>query len=428
MRVLVIGATGMIGAALVARLLAAAHEVVVGVRDVDRARSRWPGVAVVHVDFADPAMLSQWPGVLQGIDVVVNAVGIFRESGSQTFATLHVEGPLQLFDAATAAGVRIVQISALGADPESPAKYLASKGQADEALLAHEGTHTVVRPSFVFAPQGASTRWFASLAALPLTPLPDGGRQRIQPVHLDDLCEAMIRVLQSANPPRCIEAVGARPVSLRDYLAYFKRALRLPGLVMGFPMAWARAVAAPLSRISRLITSEALSMLASGNVGDNRAFAELLGRTPRSFDSFIGAAEREAMRRRAQLSWLVPLLRYAVALTWLATGYVSAFVYPQHESLALLARTGLYGAPALLALYGAAALDVLLGLLTLLPRFRRWSYRAQLLLIGFYTVTITIALPEYWAHPYGPILKNLPLLAAIAALHELDDEHGSADR
>lgn len=428
MRVLVIGATGMIGEALVAKLLAAGFEVIAGVRDVERAAKRWPQVAVVHVDLADPATASQWQMLLQGVDLVVNTVGIFRESGSQTFAALHVEGPVALFDAAVAAGVRVVQISALGADPHSPARYLSSKGQADDALFASSGKHTVVRPSFVFAPQGASTRWFAMLAALPLTPLPDGGRQRIQPVHLDDLCAAIERLLDAADPPRCVEAVGARAVSLRDYLAYFKRVLRLAGFIIGFPMTWARALAGPLSRVSRLITPEALTMLASGNVGDDKAFAALLGRSPRSFESFIGDAEREAMRRRAQLSWLVPLLRYAVALTWLATGYVSAFVYPEHESLALLARTGLEGAPARVALYGAAAVDVLLGVLTLVPRFRRWSYRGQLFLIGFYTATITIVLPEFWAHPYGPILKNLPLFAAIAALHELDDTRGSPDR
>lgn len=426
MRVLVVGATGMIGAALVDKLTAAGHVVLPGVRNVDQARARWPGAHVVGVDLMDPDMAARWPALLAGVDAVINAVGIFREQGTQTFDALHVQGPQALLAAATAAGVRIVQISALGADPDSPTAYWASKGRADATLRALGGMHTVVRPSLVFAAQGASTRWFARLAALPLTPLPGGGRQSIQPLHLQDLCDAIVRLLADPRPPQCVDAVGVEPVSLRNYLACFKQALRLPGIFVSVPMAWVRLLARPLSRISRLITPEALSMLEKGNTADSSGFIAVLGRQPRPVHAFFDDADRSAMRRRAQLAWLVPLLRYAVAITWIVTGYVSAFEYPERSSLDLLARTGLVGATATLALYGAATLDVLLGVLTLLPRSRRWAYRAQFVLILLYTAIITAALPEYWMHPYGPILKNLPMLAAIVALHELDDAHGAA--
>ena len=63
----------------------------------------------------------------------------------------------------------------------------------------------------------------------------------------------------------------------------------------------------------------------------------------------------------------------------------------------------------------------ILGMAPLLLRRRRWIYRLQLLLIAFYTIVITFHLPGFWVHPYGPVLKNLPLMAAIAVLHELDD-------
>jgi hypothetical protein len=173
-----------------------------------------------------------------------------------------------------------------------------------------------------------------------------------------------------------------------------------------------------------LAAPEALDMLEAGNTGDAEAVKTLLQRPPKPTQSFFDGPGRDPLRRHAQLAWLIPLLRATVAITWIVTGVVSAFVFPTDASLALLSRTGLDGNAALLTLYGAAALDIALGVSTLTPRFRRWSYRAQMLLIAFYTVVITICLPEFWAHPYGPILKNLPLLAAIAALHELDDAHG----
>ena len=427
MRVLLLGATGLIGGALAARLAAAGHALVIGARDLGAARRRWPGCAAVRIDFADPSPPS-WADALHGVDAVVNAVGIFREHGRQTFEAIHVRGPLGLFEAAAARGIRIVHVSALGADPASPFGYMASKGRAEAALQRLGVAHAVVRPSLVFAPEGDSTRWFASLAALPLTPLPGGGAQLIQPIHLDDLCESIVRVLEIARPPARIDAVGPRVLTLRGYLATFKRALHLPGGFLRIPMRLARAFARIATRFMPLATPEALAMLDAGNIADASGITALLGHAPRPPEAFfeqasIDAVRRCALRRDAQLAWVVPLLRLGVAITWIVTGLVSAFVYPVDASLALLARTGLHGQLALLALYGAATLDIALGLSTLTP-FRRWSYIAQLLLIAFYTLVISLRLPEFWAHPYGPVLKNLPMLAAIAALHALDQPHG----
>ena len=88
------------------------------------------------------------------------------------------------------------------------------------------------------------------------------------------------------------------------------------------------------------------------------------------------------------------------------------------DSLALLARVGLQGTAALVALYGAALVDLVLGVLTFaLPaRHRGRLWAAQLLLIAGYTLLITVFLPEQWLHPYGPVSKNLPIAAAIALL------------
>ena len=423
MKVLLTGATGMIGQAVLHRLRVAGHEVVLGVRDVDRARRQWPEAPLVHVDFSDPGQPQRWTAGLAGIDAVINAVGIFREQGSQTFDALHVKGPRGLFEAAVEAGVgRIIQLSALGADPASDAAYLASKGRADAALLQLDVSATVVQPSLVFSPHGPSTQWFALLAALPVTPLPGGGRQCIQPVHLDDLADAIVRLLDTPDPPRGLHAVGARALTLRGYLDCFKQAL---GFARGFlpvPLRLTQAMARMFAlRRGSLVTPESLRMLEAGNVADPDSFAAILGRRPRQASEFFDQSDRLAMRRAAQLGWLVPLLRHAVAIMWVVTGFVSAFVFPVESSLDLLARTGLVGAPALLALHGAAALDLVLGVAPLVLSRRRWAYRLQLALIVFYTVVITLCLPEYWAHPYGPVLKNLPLLAAIAVLHELDD-------
>lgn len=89
----------------------------------------------------------------------------------------------------------------------------------------------------------------------------------------------------------------------------------------------------------------------------------------------------------------------------------------------MLARAGPGGGLALASLYLAAAIDIGFGVATLaLPR-RQWLYRAQLALITVYTLVISVRLPEYWLHPFGPVLKNIPIIAMIIALHELERGH-----
>jgi hypothetical protein len=91
------------------------------------------------------------------------------------------------------------------------------------------------------------------------------------------------------------------------------------------------------------------------------------------------------------------------------------------ESYTLLARAGVPVALQPLMLYGAAAFDLVLGVLTLWPLRRRrvlWLVQAGLILL--YTAIITVRLPEYWLHPYGPVLKNLPILAALLLLAMLE--------
>jgi uncharacterized protein YbjT (DUF2867 family) len=423
MRILIVGASGLIGSALVQQL-AHRHRLVLGVREPGMASQPFDAERV-QIDYTAPDR-ERWSAAMIGIDAVVNAAGIFREKGNQSFDAIHVKGPQTLFDAAVDAGVaRIVQISALGARADAPAAFLATKAQADAHLLRLPVQATVVQPSLVFAPDGASTRWFALLAALPLTPLPGGGTQRIQPVHLDDLCAAIERLLDVPAPPQRLAAVGPEPLPLRAYLGVFKRALGVGGPFLSVPLPLAQAGSRLLARFTRApVGEDALRMLGEGNTADAAPFERVLGRPPRAPSRFIDASARQGMRTQAVLGWTVPLLRWTTAVLWIATGLLSAFVFPVRESLELLARTGLLGAAATVALYGAAAFDLALGLaLFLRAPVRRWAYCLQIALMLGYTVLITAFLPEYWAHPYGPVLKNLPLLAATALLLALDGRH-----
>ena len=418
--VLLLGATGFIGTRVLRELVGAGYSVECGVRGA----SALDGCAAIAVDFSSDHDERVWLPRVAQVDYVVSAVGILRETRGATFEALHVAAPVALFRASAAAGVKkIVQISALGADAHAASGYHRSKKRADDALAALPLPFVIVQPSLVFGAEGASAAMFAKLAALPVVPLPGDGGQPIQPVHVDDLARAVVRLLQtSEHDGTRLAAVGPRAVTLREYLAILRRAMGLGAArFVSVPMAVVRLAAAAGDKLpGALLDRESLGMLIRGNTAPPAAFARALGRAPREPERFVEAAAGRALANEARLAWLLPLLRYAIAFVWIATGIVSLGIYPVEESYALLARVGLTGAAAALALYGAALLDLAFGVGTLVMKRRKWLWRAQIALIAGYTVIISFFLPEYWAHPYGPLTKNLPMLAALVMLHEFE--------
>ncbi|HWI23780.1 MAG TPA: NAD(P)H-binding protein, partial [Lysobacter sp.] len=265
MRILLTGADGFIGSTLAAALAARGHVLTLAVRDVRRAAQRWPGRQTIAVDFARDHRVDDWRPRLAGIDAVINTVGIFHEQGGQTFDALHVRAPVALFEACVEAGVRrVVQVSALGAAADAPTAFLRSKHAADAALAAMPLSSVVVRPSLVFAPEGASARLFLQLASLPWIPLPGDGRQCVQPIHRDDLVAALVALVEADAPPRLLAAVGPEPLALRDYLAALRGGLRSGrARFLPIPLRAMDAVANLGAKLqSPLVDSEALEMLA----------------------------------------------------------------------------------------------------------------------------------------------------------------------
>ncbi|ARP93838.1 SDR family oxidoreductase [Bordetella genomosp. 13] len=439
MKILITGASGFIGSRIAAALLAQGHDLVCPLRPGSRGVLH-PCASVVPVDFASALRDDDWMPSLAGVDVVINTVGIFREreTPGQDFATVHVRAPAALFRAARMAGVRgIIQFSALGADARAATAYHRSKREADDALRALALPAAIVQPSLVYGPGGTSARLFNGLAALPLLALPGGGTQMIQPVHVDDVVEgvaALVQRLTQAPPPQAVTIAFCGPdaISLKAYLAALRAGLGLAGaqFVLPLPRGAAKAAATVAGMLpGSLLDPDSLAMLERGNTADPGPFTDLLGHAPRPAAQFIPSTDAAAARAQVTLGMTLPLLRGAVAFVWLWTAAVSLGLYPISNSLDLLRRTGMPEALALPALYGAALLDLCFGVLTLAWRGtrRRWLWLAQMALILGYTLIITVRLPEFWLHPYGPLSKNVPMLAVLVLLY-LCEPSGKKER
>src|SRR5690606_21165410 len=183
------------------------------------------------------------------------------------------------------------------------------------------------------------------------------------------------------------------------------------------------------TRLTRgLVGRDALRMLDAGNTGDASGITRLLGRPPRDPAEFLDSTDAAALAGAWRVEQAVLALRLALAAMWLGTAWVSLWGFARADSYALLARLGLAGGMAEVALWSGALLDALLGTAMLVLPRRRRVYQAQLLLMAGYTVLISIWLAEFWLHPFGPLLKNVPVAAAILALILLDRAHGPGDR
>jgi uncharacterized protein YbjT (DUF2867 family) len=420
MDVLVTGGLGFIGRAVVAGLLRAGHRVRIAGRP-GRAHASPPGVDFVACDFGRDVAAADWRPRLEGIDAVVNCAGILRERGSDRFEAIHVSAPAALFGACAEAGVRrVVQVSALG-DP-ADGEFIASKHRGDARLLAMDLDWVVLRPSVVASARGSygGTSLLRALATLPLIPLPGTGAQRLQPVALEDLVAAVLAALTRDEARRqVIELGGPAALSLRDYLALWRRWLGLgPAHFLPVPKALARIGAATGELLGRGPLGLTMwRMLERGNVTAAEAPARaqaLLGFAPRALGEHLAESpSHSADRWHARLHLLAPALRGLLALTFLASGVVGLLL-PPAQVQTLMAPTGF--SPGLidaLAVGGSLA-DLLLGALLLTGWRTNWVLGAMAALVLGYTLVIGLFLPAAWLDPFGGLLKNPLVLLAIA--------------
>jgi uncharacterized protein YbjT (DUF2867 family) len=416
-RVLVTGAEGFIGRHLAAALRSAGHTVIAGVRRPTNPDS-------IACDFCRDLTSDAWISRLAGIDVVINAVGILRESRASTFERVHIAGPKALFEACQRVALRrVIQISVLGSP--SAGEYLASKHRGDVELANLELDWTVIRPSLVYSIRGSygGTSLLRAMAALPgVLFTPGSGEQLMQPIRAEDLALVVVGLIaKKAGIREVISAVGPERVSLLEYLLGTRRWLEMPPPVLvQIPMLVARFGAWLAQHLSSGPLGMTMwRMLNAGNIASDDSLREMValsGIAPLSLKQAFAAAPSFVQDRwHARLYFLAPVLRVALSLLWIGSGLVG-FLTPVTQSRTLLASAGIPSVVVAPLVWVASAVDLALGGLALIAWRPAVVAGLMCALLLVYTVFIGVVFPSMWLEPFGGLLKNLPLIPTVLVM------------
>ncbi|TWB75282.1 nucleoside-diphosphate-sugar epimerase [Nitrospirillum amazonense] len=434
MRVLVIGAYGLIGGYVVARLLAEGHAVTGVGRDVAAAARSLPQVRWARLDMATAAV-EDWRPLLSDVQAVVNCAGALQDGPRDDLAAVHRDGVGRLVAACVQAGVRrLVHVSAAGVAAD---RGLGAQGDrfndtklATETLLRASGLDWIIlRPGLVLAPAAyGGSALLRGLAALPGVLPVVHADATVQVVAATDVALAVARaVLPGTAAGRSIDLVHDEPVTLAGVVLSLRRWLGLPPVPLWHvPAGVARLAAKGADALAWAgwrspLRTATLDQLRGGIAGDGRAMERELAIRPLSLADMLVAYPAGVQERWfAKSYFLKPAMLAMLAFFWALSGVVGFCRVP--EATAVLTRAGMAQTPATLFVLLGSAIDLALGVGVVFRRRTKAALLGMVAVSGAYMLGGTLWRPDLWLDPMGPFLKTLPAaMLALAALALLDE-------
>jgi NADH dehydrogenase len=275
--VTVFGGSGFLGRHVIRVLARNGYRIRVAVRRPDLAGHLQPlgkvgQIMPVQANLRFPGSVA---AALRGADIAINLVGILAPSGRQTFDAVQAQGAATVAQMTAAAGARLIHVSAIGADAESPSRYARSKAAGEASVRQAVPDAVIVRPSVVFGPDDQFTNRFAALARLsPVMPLVGGGTTRMQPVSVGDVALAVAAAVDGrAKAGATYELGGPEVMTLREILAFILKTTGRDRTLMSLPFALARWQSYLLQFAPQpfTLTPDQVTLLQSDNVVSDEA-------------------------------------------------------------------------------------------------------------------------------------------------------------
>ncbi|UYV36331.1 SDR family oxidoreductase [Rhodobacteraceae bacterium D3-12] len=428
-RVLVIGAYGMIGAALTRHLLDAGHHVTGLGRSVATARRAFPGLDWVFRDLTHMTVPGDWLPCLQNVDIVVNAAGALQDGPADNLAAVHAAAIAALAEACATRGTGLIQISAAGVSPEASTHFFRSKAAGDAAIIGAGGAHWILRPGLVLCDTAyGGTALLRMLAVTPvLQPLamPD---TPIQTIGMADLSRAVAACIDGKIPAGTVaDLVEDHPQSLATLTSELRAWLGVaPARARLTAPRWAVALTSRAADVlghlgwRSPLRSTAVTTLADGVLGDPAPWQSVGGPPIRALhDTLASTPARAEDRLAARMRLAMPFVIATLALFWALSGLIGFARLGAAASL--LTAQGWPTWAAQLSVAGWSVVDLALAAALL------WRPTAQRAALGMVAVSLaylalgTLFTPALWVDPLGPLLKILPgMMLALVAIPLLD--------
>jgi len=242
--VTVFGGSGFIGRSVVRALCKRDYRIRVAVRRPELAGHLQPlgKVGQIHAVQANLRYPASVEAAMRDSHVAINLVGILAERGAQTFDAVQAAGAATVAKAASAVGARMVHVSAIGADENSPSRYARAKAKGEKAVLSATPMATILRPSLVFGPEDQFTNRFASLARMsPMLPLIGGGVTRLQPVYVGDVATAVADAVDGKTKAGATYELGGPEVlTMREIMQIILATIERRRMLVSLPFGLAK--------------------------------------------------------------------------------------------------------------------------------------------------------------------------------------------
>ncbi|CAI3940780.1 Nucleoside-diphosphate-sugar epimerase (WcaG) (PDB:2X4G) [Commensalibacter communis] len=423
MKICVLGGTGFIGSHIVSTLIAENHQVVIGCRDTERAKMIFPDAQCFKI-IAGISSPQQFVEALQGCDAVINTIGVLGKPGTTLANDAHIQLIETLIAACKQTNInRIVHISALSLEENITSEYADTKLKGEQLLCQSNIESIILRASFVYSTgsYGGSSA-LRGLCAMPFAALlPNGGKQKFQPLWAFDLAKIALKACTSSLPAeqnyQILSIAGPETLSFANILQKTRRWLGInPCKIISMPLIGAKIMGKigdyfPLWGFSTAVVSQLNTDFIIPEEQKNS-----LGINMRSMDKVYQTHPSFVQDRwHSKLFLARPLLALFLAVIWLGSAIAGFMTTPEY--LRTILPQFIASSPfSLYLVYLFSIIDVYFAVKILLGKWSNKLWLSQLALVILYTVGLTIVSPALWFDLFGSLLKNIAVIGLIGVM------------
>lgn len=380
MNILILGATGFIGNAIFHSLVNKHHITIAGRRPIE-GYDNWK-----EVDFLKN---NDWNNLLDGIDLIINAIGIIEGD----FEQIQTIAPVELYTNCINKNIKIIHISAIGAEKDNPSTHFLKTKKTTDNLLLNYNKAKVIYPGIVIGRNGKSTQFFAEISRLPIIPLLS--EKPISFIHIEQLTELIQNiVIDFDNYSNQVFAV-AKSEPIKNVFSAL------------------RGSNGKFIKMPETLFSVFFSLFPTASIGifSKATFKMFQNSSANDYKPLFSEVSKKINSKNIVSSDIFPQLSalLAISFIWIWSGVSSLISWD--ESYNLMKEIGANHQLSVLFIWLGCFADIFLGIAIFSKKHRKNIIKLQVLTMLTYMLILSIAAPYYWLHPFGVLTKNIPLIA-----------------